>query len=279
MTDPGYGYGPPPGPGYGNGPPPGPGYGNGPPPGPTKLSWRLAHSVWVLAPILSLGCLSAVGFLYVGVRARRPAWWIPGIVYSLIANVTFFTGAGAGEGSIRENVTYALLFTSWAVSIAHAFIINSAWLRWRAGYRPWYNQPPTPYYGPPVGAEPPVHTPPHPFGPAQAYAPPPDPFAPPQAYAPPPVQPDPYPPQHYPPPQDPFASTQFQAVTPPGGLLDVNTATVHQLAGLPGFTPERAAQAVAARSARGRFAGMHDFAAAVSLAPHEFAAVRDRIVC
>ena len=48
--------------------------------------WRIGHSSWLLAPILSFGCLSLAGFLYVGIRARRPAWWIAGIAYSALIN-------------------------------------------------------------------------------------------------------------------------------------------------------------------------------------------------
>ncbi|WP_250036053.1 ComEA family DNA-binding protein [Paractinoplanes maris] len=125
--------------------PPDPGYQPPPPPaGPAKLSWRLGHSAWVLAPILSFGCLAAAGFLYVGIRARKPSWWIPGVAYSVVAWVFFILGGEAADGSTMEDVSYGVFFALWAASVVHALIINPSWLRWRAGHRPWYSQPPAP---------------------------------------------------------------------------------------------------------------------------------------
>jgi hypothetical protein len=38
--------------------------------------WRLRHSAWLLAPILGIGILSFVGFVYVGLRVRTRKFWI-----------------------------------------------------------------------------------------------------------------------------------------------------------------------------------------------------------
>ncbi|GAA0460112.1 hypothetical protein Ade02nite_14300 [Paractinoplanes deccanensis] len=130
-----------------------------PSPGPARLSWRLGHSAWVLAPILSFGCLAGAGFLYVGLRARRASWWIPGIVYSVVAFAFFAIGGEAEKDSALQNVAYAVLIAAWAASVVHALVINVSWLRWRATYKPWYAQqpspPPPPSFAPPAVPLPP----------------------------------------------------------------------------------------------------------------------------
>jgi hypothetical protein len=224
--------------------------------GPASLSWRLGHSAWVLAPALSCGCLGAAGFLYVGIRAKRPAWWIPGIVYSVITFACFAIGGEAVKDSVAQNVAYMILFGVWIASVIHALVINAAWLRWRATYRPWYQQPQQYYAGGPQQFPAPQQTilPPQ-FQPPQ--------FQPPQFQPAPVVQPAPV----FPPPA-------YQVVT-----VDVNTATGQQFATLPGFTPDRIAHVLGVRQSRGGFAGVNDFVIAIGLAPHEFVAVRDRLTC
>ncbi|GAA2716526.1 ComEA family DNA-binding protein [Actinoplanes palleronii] len=229
--------------------------------------------MWLLFPILSFGCLSAAGFLYVGLRARRPSWWIPGVVYTVLGNACFWvSSATTTEGtssSTANTVSVALLvFLIWPASILHAAIINVSWLKWRAGYQPWYAQPQqTAWVGQPMAATPPP-LPPQ----LQNVVPPQQ-----QFYA----APQPY----QAPPQPSYAAPQpYQAPPPPSYAapqppVDVNTATEQQLTTLPGITPDRAARIVEVRRSRGGFVSPNDFAAAAGLAPHEFVAVRDRLVC
>ncbi|MEV6301122.1 helix-hairpin-helix domain-containing protein [Actinoplanes sp. NPDC051861] len=209
------------------------------PVGPARLSWRIAHSAWLITPIIPFSCLSAAGFLYVGVRMRRVSWCVAGVIYSVIGNVCFFLGSAVPEGSVAQNLIYTFMFLMWPISVVHAFIINNTWLRWRAQHVPWYNQPQ------PV-----------------AFTPPPMPTA---APLPPQLQ------DVVPPPQEFY--------TAPPALLDVNMAAEHELAALPGLGPQRAAQVMAARQARGGFLGLPEFAAVAGLAPHEFVAIRDRLSC
>jgi hypothetical protein len=211
----------------------------------------------VLAPALSFGCLGAAGFLYVGIRAKRPAWWIPGIVYSVITFACFAIGGEAVKSSVAQNVAYMILFGVWIASVIHALVINAAWLRWRATYQPWYQQPQQYYAGGP-----------HQFAaPQQTILPP--------QFQTPPVIPSPVglPPQQFQPtPVSPPSPQQFVTV-------DVNTATDQQFATVPGFTPDRIALVFSVRQSRGGFADVNDFVAAVGLAPHEFVAIRDRLTC
>lgn len=89
--------------------------------------WRLRHSAWMLAPLLSLGALAWVGFVYVAARTRKPAW---------VALAGFFLVAGAVAAfwpDDADNTQGGLLVFVWAAAIVTAFIINPGYLRWRAG--------------------------------------------------------------------------------------------------------------------------------------------------
>ncbi|WP_204294413.1 ComEA family DNA-binding protein [Actinoplanes campanulatus] len=203
----------------------------------------------MLLPILSCGCLSGAGFLYVGIRARRLNWSIAGVVYSLLSISAGIWGSSVPPEALASYLAFILALIVWLASIVHALVINNQWLRWRAGYQPWYAQQPA---APWAGAPAPAPLPPE----VQGLVPPPQ-----QYYG---AQP---PADAAPPP------------TPPDVPLDVNSATVEQLAALPGVGPERAAHAVSARDSRGGFVSLTEFAAAASLAPHEFVAVRGRLTC
>ncbi|MFI7075747.1 helix-hairpin-helix domain-containing protein [Micromonospora sp. NPDC049903] len=124
--------------------------------------WRLRQSWWLILPIAGLSCLGGFGFLYVGLRARRAAWWIPGIVYTLLGWTSFILVGEVGE-TVTDWATGGVL-AIWVTSIVHAFIINPSWLRWRAGYRPWYAEQHGAYppgaLAPPPGAPAPSSYPP-----------------------------------------------------------------------------------------------------------------------
>ncbi|MEU4159706.1 helix-hairpin-helix domain-containing protein [Actinoplanes sp. NPDC026670] len=180
----------------------------------------MANSAWLLTPILSFGCASVAGYLYVGLRARRPGWWIAGIGYSVGANVFLFIGESQPTESAASTVLAFLWIFTWMASVVHAVVINISWLDWLAGQRRPPTQPWTYQSAPQVEPAPAVPL-----------------------------------------------------------LLDVNAANLDELASLPAIGPERAARAVAAREDRNGFATVAEFAAAAGLAPHQFAAVRDRLTC
>ncbi|MFI1192376.1 helix-hairpin-helix domain-containing protein [Micromonospora sp. NPDC020750] len=304
---------PPPGPpGYPLPPAAGPkGY---PPPGPptwagappvrsprVNVWWRLRHSWWLLLPIFGFSCFGGIGFLYVGIRARRSDWWIPGIVY-LLASWGGFIGIGVAEkGSDASAWCFGLWFAAWVVSVMHALGVNVFWLRWRAGHRPGYARPApgwpgsayppgvlAPPPGPPVGggfgspvSGPPVVGQPGGYwaaGPAATKVPG-DPTAGPLL----PMADPTAAPLGFGAPLD-FGAPVFGPPTspPPDAApspVDVNAAGAGQLAALPGFDAARAGRVLVAREARRGFGSVAEFAAAAELAPHEYARLRDLLVC
>ncbi|MFI6262180.1 ComEA family DNA-binding protein [Micromonospora sp. NPDC051006] len=246
-----------------------------PPPVPphpgASLGWRIRHSLWLLLPIAGCGFLAGAGFLYIGLRARRTAWWIAGIAYLVIGWTSFATIGESDKTGALSTVATVVLLAMWVASIVHGCVVNSSWLRWRADHLPWYArpqaQPPTwpggPY--PPAQAGPPSLPTSAPLAVHEVM---PQPGAYPGAattVAPAPTQPSP------PPPSVPRAV--------PPGAVDVNAATVEQLAALAHFDPERARRVVAERQVRRGFGSVEEFAAVANLAPHEFAHLRNLVTC
>jgi hypothetical protein len=185
-------------------------------------------STWVAISLLGMCVLNGVGFIYIGLRSRRPTWWIPGIVYLLAGPaLILYSAVGTPDTGARVWIWGTMAWLAvWAVSFVHLFLV-AAWLGSRA------EQP----------------------------APPPDPAPPPG--------------DHYAP--GPAASVTLATVPP--APVDVNTAGSEQLAALPGFAPDRVQRVLAERQARRGFGSVEEFAAAASLAPHEFVRVRELVVC
>ncbi|MFG3697644.1 helix-hairpin-helix domain-containing protein [Micromonospora sp. NPDC047620] len=289
-----------------------------------SLKWRVLHSWWLLLPLFGCSCLGGFGFIYVGLRAGRPAWWIPGIVYTVVGWTSFVVVGETDKEAAASDWAVGALLAVTAAGILHAALINSAWLRWRAGHRPWYApQPAAPWPGGPYPpgplAPPPGSAPAGAFTPATGPYPPGSPVHAPASSAYPPASPafppgspgypsaPAYPPSAptYPlmptgsPPADPTmvphqpvdyygtgpaaapVSRPGEPVTgrPSGGPVDVNAAGHDDLAALPGFDPHRAQQVLAERDRRGGFGSLAEFAAAANLAPHEYARLRDVLVC
>jgi hypothetical protein len=210
-----------------------------------SVGWRVRHSWWLLLPLLGFGCLGGAGFLYVGLRARRPSWWIPGIAYLVLGWTAFILIGETDEESALSDWAVGAALAIWVAAVTHAALINPAWLRWRAGYRPWYqNQP-----APPPSWQPPPSPPPwsSPSPPAAYYG------------------------------AGPAAAPAVPAA--PVAPVDVNVAGLDQLAGLPGFDPARAHHVLTQRAACRGFGSVEQFAAAAGLAPHEFARLRGIVIC
>lgn len=98
---------------------------------PVSTSWRIQHSLWLLAPFLGC-CLGGLGLVYVGLRAGRTAWWVSGTLYTVVSSVVFFVFSVVDPESDLAVVLTLALFLLWAVTIGHSCLVNAAWLRWRA---------------------------------------------------------------------------------------------------------------------------------------------------
>ncbi|MYV98564.1 helix-hairpin-helix domain-containing protein [Streptomyces sp. SID3343] len=230
-----------------------------------QRGWRFRHSLWVLFPILSFGLLTSVGFVIVGARARRADWWGPGVGYFVLSIVVLIMSGKSDEGSVGQAVSSALLLVAWLGGIAHAFLINRSWLRWRAEH----NDEIVNRYAPRMAPAPPTSW-------TQGGPPPVSrwaggaaggPHAPSPRWA--------HDPHRDGPPQGVYGSVPPPAPQP----LDVNTAGIGELAGLPGFDYERAGRVVTARGQQNGFRVIEDFHRAAALTPHEIAGVREHVRC
>lgn len=95
--------------------------------------WRLRHSAWLLAPILGIGYLSWVGFLYCALRVRSRQWWIVATV-SILLTLTGYVIMGVWtttDGSPSSNAVLYII-QLWVASIIFGFLIHPDYLRWRA---------------------------------------------------------------------------------------------------------------------------------------------------
>jgi hypothetical protein len=232
-----------------------------------QRGWRFRRSLWILFPILTCGLLTSVGFVIVGARAHRPAWWGPGVGYFLLTVLVIALSAASAEGSVGKTVSGALLLVTWLAGIVHAFLINRSWLRWRAEH----NDEIVNRYAPRLA-------PAAPAGWTQGGPPPVSPWTAPGSPGVPYRQPrwaqDA---RRGEPPRSGYAAVS--APQPPVPPLDVNTAGIGELAGLPGFDYERAGRVVTARGRQNGFRSIEDFHRAAALAPYEIAWVRDRVHC
>ncbi|MGK5520633.1 ComEA family DNA-binding protein [Micromonospora sp. URMC 107] len=90
----------------------------------------MLQSWWLLLPVLGCSCLGGFGFIYVGLRAGRAAWWIPGIVYAVVGWTAFVLVGESDKESAVSDWAVGVLLAVWIASILHAALINPAWLRW-----------------------------------------------------------------------------------------------------------------------------------------------------
>ena len=253
------------------------------------LGWNLRQSLWVLVPAGTFGFLGGAALLVVGSRAKRPLWWIIGLVHITLSGVALALLDGTG---VQDEVATWLLLTCWLAGSSFAVAINPEYLRFkwdrdRAAAQPSRTtgrtvrarsgsqlnsrrQPRDRARGangksttrggsgtranaPGAGASGKSRSPRRgSAAPASATSA----------------------------PRSNSASVAVSArAAAAAETVDVNTATARELETLPGFSRALAQQAVEAREKRGGFTSEQDFAAALDLAPHIFQRLRGRIVC
>jgi hypothetical protein len=219
-------------------------------------SWRLRNSAWLLWPALSLGLLTSVGVLRIGLKTKQRSWLLFAAAYGAWT-VCFFVSSSFVEPGTKENpsdsvgsnILYSATFILWLVGMVHCFFLNRSWLRWRAanpkGQTAWYA--------------------------SGVAAPAPSASSPPQ------------------PAQDPAdtlsglyrdASTASRQVTTPVDLkaasVDLNTADSAELAAV-GIDNVWAERIVAARARLGGFSATDQLMTEAGVPPHVYAAIRGRV--
>ncbi|GAA0734518.1 helix-hairpin-helix domain-containing protein [Dactylosporangium roseum] len=261
-----------------------------------SFSRKLLSSGWVLLSLLGLGCLSGLGLLVVGLRARRPAWWVSGLGYLLATWAVFIAFERVDRDSPASGNLALTFFGLWLASVIHSLIVNPGWLRWQeerlaAARRlaPPPSFPPAPAgfgpapFGPVQAAPPPSASPAVPVSPQAAFPATPGPVqAAPSSRFPgspsPSLSPSPGTPVGFGFP-DPTSGLPGEGAAPVFGPVDVNTATAAELAGFGEFDLAGAERIVAERTARGGFGSIEEFAIVAQLAPHQFARLRHQVRC
>lgn len=117
--------------------------------------WKLRHSLWLLAIVLSLGFGTSAAFFYIGLHTKRRSWIWAAAAYGmativLIALISTLPKDTAGEvdsTSWQNNAGAAIMLVLWLGGIVHGLIVNRDWLRWQASRR--RPLPPTPPPPPP----------------------------------------------------------------------------------------------------------------------------------
>ncbi|MGM0929934.1 MAG: ComEA family DNA-binding protein [Actinomycetota bacterium] len=259
------------------------------------LGWNLRQSLWVLVPAGTFGFLGGAALLVVGSRARRPLWWIIGLVHITLSGVALALLDGTG---VQEEIATWLLLTCWLAGSSFAVAINPEYLRFKWDRDRAAAQPPrttgrttrarsgsqlntrrqprdrargangkpatrpgsgTRAKAPGAGASGKSRSPRRgPAGSGSTGA---------AAGGPPALDSNPA----------GVASSAHAAAA--AEAVDVNTATARELETLPGFSRALAKKAVEAREKNGGFTSEQDFAAALDLPPHIFQRLRGRIVC
>jgi hypothetical protein len=106
----------------------------------TSTGWRVKHSLWLLLPVLGASCFSGLGLLIVGLRARKPAWWIPGALYLPAAWAGFLVVGALPQESLASDIAVLCFFLIWLAVIVHSIAVNPLYLRWRAANVPWFER-------------------------------------------------------------------------------------------------------------------------------------------
>lgn len=218
---------------------------------------RVRSVAWLL-PTVAMGFLTWTSFLYLGLRTRhRPfLYWAAGY-FAVIAFALVIT-PDEDDGSLSSALSTVGVIAVWLGGFVHAVVVHKSYAAWRG--RPAAHQL-TPQWPAPSSGVPQLGLPePHWFGPADG-RPVPTWGRPPAAPAPgAPTPPAPAPPQ--PAPQPPA----------PAVPLDLNTATVAELAAIPAVGPVLARRLVAERTARGGFTSVEQLLT-LGLAPHVVASL------
>ncbi len=202
--------------------------------------WEFLHSIWMLW-MLTLGFFNWVGFLYVGIRTRKPRWVAWGAFYSLpfILAMLFAERSQA----VMDTLVIPLTLILGVAGIVHALRIRPEYLRRLAARQGGGAARAETFYPPEQRRQ---------MEPASGV---------------PAVEPSPTSSSVN---HRPVATHQQTAATisSPSIALDLNGATERELSSLPGVGPVLAKRAVAERAQRGGFGSVDEFGHILDLKPH-----------
>jgi hypothetical protein len=86
--------------------------------------------------------LTWVAFLYMGIKARRPAWWGPGLGYLAVTSLAIAISSAQANADNGSTLGGFLTLAVWAGGTLHGFLVNRHWLRWLSEHQtPWYARP------------------------------------------------------------------------------------------------------------------------------------------
>jgi hypothetical protein len=94
--------------------------------------WEILHSLWIGWTLFTLGFLSWIAFLYIGIRTRQRNWILWAVLYAVpfclsgLLGVIF--GPSADVPNRVENVGVALAIAVWGISAIHAFKVRKEYL-------------------------------------------------------------------------------------------------------------------------------------------------------
>lgn len=95
--------------------------------------WRLRHSVWLLAPVLGVGCLSFIGFVYCAITVQTRRWIVLAAVTTAASVLGMILMAiwtnSAGEPS---NAAITYVFCCWFAQIVLAGVVTKDYLLLRS---------------------------------------------------------------------------------------------------------------------------------------------------
>jgi len=202
-------------------------------------AWRLEHSWWILTIVLTLGWLSWVGFAYVGARGRKAAWLLSSAGYFVLGTSGFVLLVMSGSDDWEGGVGTVLTLAAWIGGFAHALVIRGEVLE-----RLSVDEDPRLRSARSRRLKREI---------AEELA--------------------------RRTPELALEAGVGQEADTFGGLIDVNHASAHEIARLPGFNEELAGKVVDVRDRIDGFDSVNDFATILDLPPRLVDTIRDRLVC
>lgn len=236
--------------------------------------WRIRNSVYTLWALL-WGC-GFVSLFYTGVRAKKNTWTTWGAIYGVvtIGAMTVFSVVSPDDPEastpVVGDIAIMVYLAVWIVSAIHVFRERKKWLRWKAQVKSqakWYETSAAPVgltsELAPLGIDDPTSEylaatqPPPPHTSSNA----------PTLHRPAVSPPPPAPPRTQPPPPS-VTGTPEGTGHPAGPTVDLNVASIDEIAALPGVGVASATRMVEQRTRRNGFESVDEAAIAAGVQPH-----------